>query len=124
MLSSSPLTSLKLFTYQGNRERITLGLKTFAGAKVLSVNPTDRLYLNFEDPRTATVQQVEASSSDVGANWSEGEVVFNLPGTGLLSTAGSYYASLILVKGVEVLALARGRIEVRYRPGYPHPAAD
>ena len=121
MLSSSPLTNLKLFTYQGNKESVTLGLKTFAGAKALPINPTDRLCLNLEDPRTATVQQVAASPNAVGADWSEGEVVFVLPGTGLLNTPGSYYTSLLLVKGVEVLTLARGRIEVRYRPGYPHP---
>jgi hypothetical protein len=115
-------TRLKLVCYVGNIEDITLDVRTFVGNKSLSLGVSDRIYLNIEQPRTGVVQQLTASSSASGADWSAGKIVFSFPGTGALAAAGSYDISFIVVKGVEVITLAGGRIEVRYRPGFPHPA--
>ena len=113
---------MKLVAYAGNIEDITLDVRTFLGNKSLSLGASDRLYLNIEHPRTGSEQQLVASSSATGADWAAGKVVFSFPGTGALATVGSYNLSFIVVKGVEVLTLAGGRLEVRHRPGFPHPA--
>lgn len=125
MSFSASSSKLKLVTFQGNTEDITLSVRTFAGDKKLSLGSASQVFLHVEDPRENTEYQIEVSSSATGADWSNGVVVITLPGSGstpVLQKIGSFRISLIAVIGVEIITITSGHLEVRHRPGYPHPA--
>jgi hypothetical protein len=118
-------TKLKLVTYQGNTENITIDVRTFAGNKPLSLGSASKVLLHVEDPRAGVEYQIEASSTATGADWAKGVVIVTLPGSGatpVLEKVGSFRTSLIAVIGIEVLTVASGQLEVRNRPGYPYPS--